>query len=120
MARPFYRISIAVLGLAALAGAVALLLLPGPAPGFQIESGVPFQTSGTPGETSAAQALIDINAASAVALESLPGIGPVLAQRIVDYWGDNGPFERTDQLMAVDGIGPATFERLHMLVTAGS
>ena len=64
-------------------------------------------------------ALIDINAASAQELETLPGIGPVLAGRIVEHREQNGPFQRTDQLTAVRGIGAATYERIRPLVAAG-
>jgi competence protein ComEA len=64
-------------------------------------------------------AVIDLNSATAEELETLPEIGPVLAQRIVEYRQVNGPFARTDQLMAVSGIGPATYERVRLLVSAG-
>jgi competence ComEA-like helix-hairpin-helix protein len=60
----------------------------------------------TPEQTAEA-GLLDINTASATELESLPGIGPVLAGRIVAHREANGPFARTDGLLAVDGIGPA-------------
>ena len=48
---------------------------------------------------------IDINTATKEQLESLPGIGPTLAQRILDYIRDNGPFESMSQLTLVSGIG---------------
>lgn len=48
---------------------------------------------------------ININTASAKILDTLPGIGPVLAQRIVDYRQANGPFEHTTDLSKVEGIG---------------
>ena len=49
--------------------------------------------------------LVNINTATKEELESLPGIGPVLAQRILDYIRDNGPFESMSQLTLVKGIG---------------
>ena len=55
---------------------------------------------------------VDINAADSWLLEALPGIGEVLAQRIVDYRDENGPFLRVEDLMDVDGIGPAAIDRL--------
>ncbi len=54
----------------------------------------------------AANAPININTASALELEQLDGIGPVLAQRIVDYREQHGPFASVDQLDNVSGIGP--------------
>ena len=47
---------------------------------------------------------IDINAATSDELQQLPGIGPVLAQRILDYRKKSGPFRNVDELMAVKGI----------------
>lgn len=64
-----------------------------------------------------ANQLLDINVASAAQLETLPGIGPVLAQAIVTHRQENGPFERLEDLLVVDGIGPATLDRLRSLVT---
>ena len=52
------------------------------------------------------------NAAGADELESLPGIGPVLAQRIVDYRTEHGPFRSAEELMQVEGIGRATVESI--------
>jgi competence protein ComEA len=63
-----------------------------------------------------AQAVIDLNAASAAELESLPGIGPVLAQRIVQWRIDNGPFTAVEILREVSGIGDALMARLRPLV----
>lgn len=60
---------------------------------------------------------IDINRAEVWLLEALPGIGPTLAQRIVDYRQQGGPFRNTDELLKVAGIGAATYERLKPLVT---
>jgi len=52
------------------------------------------------------QELININTASAKILDTLPGIGPVIAQKIVEYRQNNGPFEHISDLSKVDGIGP--------------
>ena len=60
---------------------------------------------------------IDINTASLELLDTLPGIGPALARAIVDYREDNGPFETPDELINVQGIGPATYEKLRDLIT---
>jgi competence protein ComEA len=60
---------------------------------------------------------IDINRADPWLLEALPGIGEVLAQRIVDYRSENGPFKRIEDLLKVSGIGPATFEKIKDHIT---
>jgi len=55
---------------------------------------------------------VNVNTADAAAMDALPGIGPVLAQRIVDHRTQNGPFQRVEDLQEVPGIGPAIFARL--------
>jgi competence protein ComEA len=61
--------------------------------------------------------LLNINTASAVELESLSGIGEVLAAAIVDYRTQNGPFASVDNLEDVSGIGPATLEEIRDQIT---
>ena len=71
----------------------------------------------TPGaDASMADALVDLNAASATELEVLPGIGPVLAERIVQWREDNGPFTDVEVLGEVSGIGDALMAQLRPLV----
>lgn len=60
--------------------------------------------------------LLDLNQADAAALDDLPGIGPVLARRIVQYRGRYGPFREVSDLRAVRGIGPRLYARLEPLV----
>ncbi|MGP9536810.1 helix-hairpin-helix domain-containing protein [Brachybacterium sp. AOP43-C2-M15] len=55
---------------------------------------------------------IDLNAASAAELEELPGVGPAIAQRIVEHRERNGPFTAVEGLLEVSGIGPATLEKM--------
>jgi len=50
-------------------------------------------------------------------LDELPGIGPVTAQKIVDWRASHGPFQSVDDLDDVPGIGPARIEQLRDLVT---
>lgn len=63
---------------------------------------------------------VDINVATQVELQSLPGIGPSLAQRIVDYRQAHGPFSSPEEITQVRGIGPKTYQRICPLMTAGS
>lgn len=60
---------------------------------------------------------VNINTASAAELETLPGVGEVIAQRIVDHRTANGPFSSVDELLDVSGIGEATFEAMRELVS---
>jgi competence protein ComEA len=63
--------------------------------------------------------LININTASQVELETLPGIGPTTAQKIIEYREANGLFARTEDIINVSGIGPGTYERIKDLITVG-
>ena len=76
-----------------------------------------------PGEAGAAapgaEELLNINTASTAELDSLPGIGQSLAQRIVDYRTANGPFQAVEDLQNVKGIGPSLFTQHAPLVTVG-
>ena len=65
----------------------------------------------TPAEEQAADK-VNINTADADQLDALPGIGPVLAQRIVDWRTENGPFRSAEDLLNVEGIGRSTLENL--------
>lgn len=60
---------------------------------------------------------VNINTADVPALESLPGIGPAIAQRILDYRRAHGPFAEPRDLLKVPGIGPAVFEEMEDLIT---
>lgn len=62
---------------------------------------------------------VNINSADAVTLDALPGIGPVLAQRIVDYRTQNGAYHATEDLKNVKGIGDKIFAKLSADVTVG-
>jgi competence protein ComEA len=60
---------------------------------------------------------ININTASQAELESLPGIGPALAQAIIEYRQAHGPFKTIEEIIDVSGIGPKTFEKIKALIT---
>ncbi len=61
--------------------------------------------------------LVNLNTATAGELETLPGIGPSLAGRIVQWRADRGPFSSLEDLDAVPGIGPAILDQVRSLVT---
>jgi competence protein ComEA len=71
---------------------------------------LPSPQSATPGR-------ININSADPNELDSLPGIGPSIAQRICTYRDEHGPFSQTEDIMNVSGIGPATFAKIQDLIT---
>jgi competence protein ComEA len=63
--------------------------------------------------------LVNINTATVQELETLPGIGPVLAADIINYRNAHGPFQSIDEIQDVPDIGEARFERLRELITVG-
>ena len=87
--------------------------------GEQIAVGVPGAAAPATGPAAATApgALLNLNSATVADLDALPGIGPVLAQRIVDHRTASGPFTSVDQLDEVSGIGPAIFADLAQRVT---
>jgi len=63
------------------------------------------------------QGRVNINTADAAALETLAGVGPALAARIIAWREQNGPFRSVDELTAVSGIGPRTLDGMRNQVT---
>jgi competence protein ComEA len=62
---------------------------------------------------------VDLNPADAEQLDTLPGIGPVLAGRILEFRRAHGPFRTLEELRAVRGVGPRLLERLAPRVRLG-
>jgi competence protein ComEA len=82
-----------------------------------IEGGSPVLTTPVPEVVTITTELININTASLAELDTLPGIGPTTAQKIIDYRTQNGPFINAEDI--VSGIGPGTYERIKDLITVG-
>ncbi|MDM4761803.1 helix-hairpin-helix domain-containing protein [Galbitalea sp. SE-J8] len=78
--------------------------------------GVAGAPGGGPGGTTAG-GLVNLNTADQATLETLPRVGPALAQRILAWRDDNGGFTSVDDLRGVSGIGEKTFAQLEPLVT---
>lgn len=71
---------------------------------------------GAAGQPGATPTVVDLNTASVAELDALPGIGPVLAQRVVDFRTENGGFTSVEELTEVPGIGEVVLGRLRDLV----
>jgi competence protein ComEA len=109
---PRRRADLSVLNLAAPLTDGQQVLVPRPAadgpPGAVPTPGI------TPGSS---PGLVNVNTATAEQLETLPGIGEVLAATIIQYREEHGPFTSVDQLLDVSGIGEVTLEEIRELVT---
>jgi len=64
--------------------------------------------------------LVNINSAMVNELDSLPGIGPITAQAIIDYRDANGPFKKIEDIVDVPRIGQVTFDNIKDLITVGT
>ena len=112
---PRRNAELAALNLAALVTDGQQIIVPRALPGQA--PGAPPVTAPGPAAGEPEGGPVNVNTATADQLETLPGIGPVLAQRIIDFREKNGPFTSVDQLEDVSGIGPVTMEGLRDLVT---
>ncbi len=84
------------------------------------------RASGSPGEAEESgeedgepAALVDLNTATQVELETLPSIGPARARAIIAYRQESGPFAAVDEITAVSGIGQGILDNLQGLITVG-
>ncbi|HZD88289.1 MAG TPA: ComEA family DNA-binding protein [Gaiellaceae bacterium] len=79
-------------------------------------SGSPDAAAAAPAAGASPAAPLDLNSATAEQLDALPGVGPVTAQKIIDYRQTHGPFRNVDELQGVPGIGPSKMAQLEGLV----
>lgn len=99
-------------------GEQILVTDPGRAPASSTSAAMPLGPTGSTGspELPGVPMVVDLNAASEQVLDSLPGVGPVLASRILAWRQEHGAFRSVDELGEVSGIGEAILERLRPLV----
>jgi competence protein ComEA len=86
-------------------------------PGAAGQPGGPGAAAGPAVDGAAPGGLVNLNTATLDQLKTLPGVGPVLAQRIITYREQHGPFRSVSALRQVSGIGDARYEQLKDLVT---
>ena len=84
-----------------------------------LEGASPVLTTPEPEVVTSTTELININTASAEELDTLPGIGPSLAQKIIEYREQNGPFLSPEDIINVPFIGPGHYERFKDMITVG-
>ena len=75
------------------------------------------QEPARPSSAASTAAPVNLNTATEAQLESLPGVGPAMAKRILEYRQQNGGFKKIEDLMNVRGIGETSFLKLKPLVT---
>ena len=85
----------------------------------EVRSGGIELDEGPAAESGAGSEIVNINNAAVTELDTLPGIGPSTAGKIVEYRETNGPFATIDEIMSVSGIGPAKFEQIQAYISVG-
>ena len=88
--------------------------------GSAVKSGTAVKSGAAVKARASAASPVNLNSASVAQLQTLPGIGPSAAQRIVEYRQKNGAFKKIEELMNVKGIGEKSFLKLKPLITVGA
>lgn len=83
----------------------------------QFHTGLAAPASGSEDHASGNYFVVNINTAGLEELQTIPRVGPVLAQKIIDYRTQNGGFKSIDELTQVKGIGKATFNKIKPYVS---
>jgi len=81
---------------------------------------LPVAAQQSPATSARPEAVINLNTATAADLESLPGIGPKAAQRILEYRQKSGGFKKVEDLMNVKGIGEKAFLKIKSRLTVAA
>lgn len=82
-------------------------------------AGISFLALPSDAGQKAVEKKVNINTASSAELQTLPRIGPKVAQRIIDFRKKNGKFKRIEELMKIEGIGEKIFRGLRDRITVG-
>jgi competence protein ComEA len=98
-----------------LIAAIAAIALSAPALSAQSKAPAPKPTA-----TATAAAPVNLNTATAEQLATIPGVGPKMAERILDYRTKNGGFKKVEDLMNVSGVGEKSFLKMKPLITVGT
>ena len=114
----FASVALGITSLTMMGFALSRDLVREPAPAIVVKQDARVEEQVEPtSRRSSAIRLIDVNTATLSELDLLPGIGPALGQRIIDYRDMHGAFGAVDELTQVSGIGPRTLEKIRPLVT---
>ena len=101
---------------------ISLALVLGMFVGKNLQSGyamLPVNSADAADHFEAQDYRLDINSATKVQLMELPGIGEQIAERIIDYRMENGPYSATDDLLNVEGIGQKKLLEIEALIRVG-
>ena len=95
--------------------AIAAIALSAPVLSAQTKAPTPTKAA-----TATAGAPVNLNTATAEQLATIPGVGPKMAERIIDYRQKNGGFKKIEDLMNVSGVGEKSFLKMKPLITVGT